>query len=209
MVARCQPQECQSFHALAAHPIIPIPPYGRPNVVARCHPKEFLSFHALDTHPNNPNPPVRATQCGRPKASAPCRDVPWNVSGTASPLSFQKIQEMVEANGDFVSERTLRRVFAEDADGQHFRYEVTLKPIARALLYTDNANGNKKEVEKSLKSIIHIKNEEIETLKEQIDSLKAEYQRRVDFLRSQIDLKDKRMDEKDEIIKKLMEKVLG
>lgn len=126
-------------------------------------------------------------------------------------LSFPQIQKMIEANGDFVSERTLRRVFADDAEGQRFRYEITLKPIARALLYTDNVsgNGNDEELAKSLKSIIHIKNEEIEMLQEQLDALKVEYNRRVYFLRSQIELKDKRMDEKDEIIKKLMERVLG
>lgn len=124
-------------------------------------------------------------------------------------LSIQQIEQLIKANGDYVSERTLRRVFANNAEGHRFRYEFTLKPIARVLLYTKNADGNEDEIVKSLKSIIQIKNEEIEILQEYLDGLKAEYQRRVDFLRTQIDLKDKRMDEKDEMIKKLMDRVLG
>ena len=63
------------------------------------------------------------------------------------------------------------------------------------------------EVE-GLKAIIRLKNEEIERLHEEIESIKEEYVLRVAFLRDQIDKKDKRMDEKDDIIHKLMEKVL-
>ena len=123
-------------------------------------------------------------------------------------LSFQQIKQLIKDNGDFVSERTLRRVFAHNAEGHRFRYEFTLKPIARVLLYTENADGNEDEVVKSLKSIIQIKNEEIEILQEYLDGLKAEYHRRVDFLRAQIELKDKRMDEKDEMLKKLVNRFL-
>ena len=43
---------------------------------------------------------------------------------------------------------------------------------------------------------------------QQLSDLRAEYDLRLRFLRDQIELKDRRMDEKDQMINRLMEKCL-
>ena len=49
-------------------------------------------------------------------------------------LSLNKIAELVEKNGDFISRSSIQRVFADGSEDTSFRYEDTLRPIAKALL---------------------------------------------------------------------------
>lgn len=136
-------------------------------------------------------------------------------------LTLPRIMDMVEKNGDYISMSTLRRVFAQNSEeDSSFSYDRTLAPIAKALLFQDLPQGEEGEPVAAaeidgLKAVIRHKNEETDRLKEQVESLKqqimdirAEYDLRLRFLRDQIELKDKRMDEKDIIINKLMEKCL-
>ena len=128
-------------------------------------------------------------------------------------LSLPQVLKMIEANGDYLSMTTLRRVFAVNSEqDDSFSYDKTIRPIARALLFQSNSQEESDKVTavevEGLKAIIRLKNEEIDLLHEQIESLKAENVRRIAFLRDQIDKKDKRMDEKDTLIHKLLEKVL-
>lgn len=128
-------------------------------------------------------------------------------------LTLPRIMDMIEANGDYLSMTTLRRVFAANSEqDDSFSYDKTIRPIARALLFQDEYDGEESvspsmEIE-GLKAVIRLKNEEIDLMKEQIEAIKEVYERRVAFLLDQIDKKDKRMDEKDKLIQKLMEKVL-
>lgn len=125
-------------------------------------------------------------------------------------ITYPRIIERMEKNGKFVSLTTLRRVFADGSEGNaaSFSYENTLMPIAEAILQaedvpTDANSPYSKEID-ALKAVIHVQNEEIARLhdiKEHLDS-------RVAFLLEQIEKKDRRMDEKDEMIRKLMERVL-
>lgn len=48
--------------------------------------------------------------------------------------SCQKIYDMVEASGGYVSLTTIKRVFSDEPKTQNFRYNETIKPIATALL---------------------------------------------------------------------------
>lgn len=125
-------------------------------------------------------------------------------------VTYPRLIERIEKNGKFVSLTTLRRVFAEGSEQNAggFSYENTLMPIAEALLDVEDVPTNDsspyaKEID-GLKSVIHVQNEEIARLHD----LKEHLEERITFLLSQIELKDRRMDEKDEIIRKLMEKVL-
>jgi len=128
-------------------------------------------------------------------------------------LTLPRIMDMIEANGDYLSMTTLRRVFAANSEqDDSFSYDKTIRPIARALLFQDEYDGKESvspsmEIE-GLKAVIRLKNEEIDLMKEQIEAIKEVYERRVAFLLDQIGKKDKRMDEKDKLIQKLMEKVL-
>ena len=125
-------------------------------------------------------------------------------------ITYPRIMERMERNGKVVSLTTLRRVFADGSElnADAFNYESTLLPIAEVLLnaedvptpvdspYAEEING--------LKSVIHVQNEEIVRLHE----LKEHLESRITFLLEQIEKKDRRMDEKDEIIKRLMDRVL-
>lgn len=122
-------------------------------------------------------------------------------------LTLPRIMDMIEANGEYISMTTLRRVFAPNSENEaSFSYDRTLQPIARALLFQD-APGGKSSTEaeiEGLKAVIWLKNEEIAMLQEQGATIREQLERRVAFLLDQIAKKDARMDRKDEIISKLM-----
>lgn len=129
---------------------------------------------------------------------------------TRNEITYPRILERMEKNGKFVSLTTLRRVFADGSEqnAQSFSYENTLLPIAEVLLDvedvpTDDDSPYAKEID-GLKAVIRCQNEEISRLYD----LKEHLEQRITFLISQIELKDKRMDAKDEIIQRLMDKVL-
>lgn len=123
-------------------------------------------------------------------------------------ITYPRIMDRIEKNGKFVSLTTLRRVFADNSDASNFDYENTLLPIAEALLNVEDVPTPQdgpyaKEID-GLKAVIHVQNEEIARLHEMKEHLEA----RITFLIEQIEKKDRRMDEKDAIITKLMDKVL-
>lgn len=125
-------------------------------------------------------------------------------------ITYPRIMERMEKNGKFVSLTTLRRVFADGSEknADSFNYENTLLPIAEALfnvedLPTPADSPYAKEID-GLKAVIHVQNEEIARLHDMKEHLES----RITFLLEQIDKKDRRMDEKDEIIRQLMEKCL-
>ena len=121
------------------------------------------------------------------------------------------IEEVQAAEGEeSVSLSTLRRIMAEGSESSagSFNYEHILVPVRDALkrLQMNDLSGVAgADVVDALKSMIHIQDEEIASLHAYKEHLEA----RIEFLLSQIEKKDRRMDEKDEIIKKLMDKVLG
>ena len=125
-------------------------------------------------------------------------------------ITYPRIMERMEKNGKFVSLTTLRRVFADnsEANAHTFSYENTLLPIAEALLNVEDIptpadSPYAKEID-GLKAVIHVQNEEIARLHE----LKEHLEQRITFLLEQIELKDTRMDRKDETIERLLNQVL-
>ena len=128
---------------------------------------------------------------------------------TKNEITYPRIIERMEKNGKFVSLTTLRRVFADGSEkiADSFSYENTLMPIAEALLNAEDVptpdSPYAAEID-GLKAVIHVQNEEIARLHEMKEHLES----RITFLLEQIEKKDRRMDEKDELIRKLMDKVL-
>ena len=125
-------------------------------------------------------------------------------------VTYPRILDRMEKNGKFVSLTTLRRVFADgsEANAASFNLENTLLPIAEVLLDVEDVptspdNPYAKDID-SLKAVIHVQNEEIARLHD----IKEHLEGRITFLLEQIEKKDRRMDEKDEIIRKLMDKCL-
>ena len=131
-------------------------------------------------------------------------------------LSIAQIKSAVESSGGIVSETTLRRVFAPHSEtDDSFSYDNTLKPIATAILLTENDNSETEADRKAFMAIAKYKDALIEELERKIVTLRehyeqrcAEYEMRMKFLRNQIELKDRRMDRKDKQIEQLLNKIL-
>lgn len=127
-------------------------------------------------------------------------------------LSLNKIADLVEANGDFISRSSIQRVFADGSENSSFRYEDTIRPIAKALLDIENIEEDDSLDTATLKALLKYKIQRIEDLEsqlekahaelgneklkrhEKIDEIRKEYEKKIDFLKDQITLKDKRMD---------------
>lgn len=129
-------------------------------------------------------------------------------------LSVSDIYSMIREAGESVSKTTLRRVFADKSETEDsFSYEATIRPIVRVLMFHDGLTSDDmsdavKDKIESFMDIITIKNEELAQLRQQYEARCREYEKRMAFLRDQIELKDQRMDRKDALIEKLMAKVL-
>ena len=128
-------------------------------------------------------------------------------------LSLDKILVMIEKNGDFISKSTLSRVFKDGSEDNSFRYEETLRPIANALLDINTIEEDDDPDTQAYKSILKLKMELIDENARQIAELKEEkgkektkyleklaketekFQRSLDYIKHQVELKDKRIDQ--------------
>ena len=125
-------------------------------------------------------------------------------------LSLDKILDLMELNdpATAVSKTTLSRVFAKGSEDQIFRYETTLRPIASVLL-DENIENDDDTNTKGIKAILKLKKDIIDELKNKIKTVESEekekyhikldeettkFQRSLDFVKNQIELKDKRID---------------
>lgn len=128
-------------------------------------------------------------------------------------LSYGDILDLMEKNEDFVSKSTLSRVFAEGSeDSNSFRYEETIRPIAKALLDIETIEQDDTLDVQAMKSLLQYKIQRIEELEQQIEQMDAAFNkerlimhekmeqerltwgRSIEFLKEQISYKDQRMD---------------
>lgn len=112
-------------------------------------------------------------------------------------LTLQKISDHTG-----VSMSTVTRIFADGSEEQSFRYD-SIRPIAKMLLGLDDLDEGDDD-EKALKAIIQLKEAKIEQGKKEIERLKekhankiekerAQYEKKIEFLKHQIELKDDRI----------------
>ena len=129
-------------------------------------------------------------------------------------LSVSNIMDMLEAKNCFISEATVKRVFSENADPTSFKYRDTIAPLADVLLdlYSDKSSIGDIE---ALKAMIHDKNKTINILIARDEERKAEYDKRIAHLQKQIDKLDEHLmfrerviERKDEVIEKLLNKLI-
>ena len=78
-------------------------------------------------------------------------------------LSISQIMDLMEKQGKFVSEGTLKKVFADGSEEKSFRYQDSIAPVADVLLDIYGDTSGLDDVE-SLRQIIHEKNKLIEFL---------------------------------------------
>lgn len=118
---------------------------------------------------------------------------------------IEQIKEDGQEAGISVGLSSLRRVCAKgsEANASSFSFDNILTPIYNALKHLqeiDNPNMPGSELLDSLKSMIHIQDEEIALLHES----REQQQSFIALLLDQLEKKDRRMDEKDEIIRHFM-----
>ena len=108
-------------------------------------------------------------------------------------LTIQNICETLENNGYHVSLNTIKKIFSEGSENQHFQFHNTLQPISRVLLRIyGEAKGNS-EID-GLRAAVQVKDELIDKLEREIVDVHTDSRRRVDYLNHQIELKDQRID---------------
>lgn len=148
-------------------------------------------------------------------------------------LSYGDILSLLEANGYFLSKATLSRLFSEGSEELSFKYEETIRPIANVLLDIETIEETDDMDVQAMKSLLKYKIQRIEELEKQVTALETALDkekiksheklekereltnRRIDFLKGQVSLKDKRMDmlleavfEKDKLHRDMLKQIL-
>lgn len=129
-------------------------------------------------------------------------------------LTVQKIMDLMEERGQFVSEATIKRVFADGSEEQNFRYQDSIAPIADVLLdiYGDTSGLDDAE---SLRQVIREKNKLIEFLMMKLDEKEQEFDKRISLYEERKALYEKSIERfetqiyrKDELIERLLNEYL-
>lgn len=106
---------------------------------------------------------------------------------------------------DYVSLSTVKRVFRDGSeDDDSFNFDQTIRPIAAALLGSESVSRKAHDKDLSI-SLLRYKNERIQQLEKQLEDEKELSDRRVEFLKEQIAVKDSYLQKKDELITMLIE----
>lgn len=127
-------------------------------------------------------------------------------------LSYSNILDLMEKNGDYLSKSTLSRVFADGSEDVSFKYDETIRPIAKALLDIETIEEDDNMDVQAMKSLLKYKIQRIEELEKQVKNLessidkekikshekmekeRAAFARSIEFLKEQVNYKDKRID---------------
>ena len=129
-------------------------------------------------------------------------------------LTNSQIMDMLEKNNCYISEATIKKVFSENNDPGSFKYQSTIVPLADVLLDMFSDDSGSDDIA-ALKALIHDKNEMISILVAKNEEIRADYEKRLNHLQKQIGMledhlifREKQIDKKDEIISKLLNKVI-
>ena len=127
-------------------------------------------------------------------------------------LSYSDILDLMEKNGDFVSRSTISRIFQDGSEDQSFRYEETIRPIAKAMLDIETIEDDDNIDVQAMKSLLQYKIKRIEELEQTIEQMEAAFDKErlkfhvkleqereqfvksIEFLKNQVTLKDQRID---------------
>jgi len=131
-------------------------------------------------------------------------------------LSYDKMMSEMEQNGEFTSKSTLSRLFGNNWEQYSFDYEKTLIPIANVLLDVETFEDDDDADTKAYKSLLRFKmsvisenSKKIAELTKQVEEASEKerskyhekleketlkFQKSLDFLKHQVELKDQRID---------------
>lgn len=123
-------------------------------------------------------------------------------------LSINKLDALLKEKDKDVSKSTIARFFSEKSkDDYNYRYNDTIRPLAEVLLDVDTIETTDDTETQAMKSFVKYKANVIDNLEKENHELESEisvyerleqerkqYQRSVDFLKTQIERKDQRID---------------
>lgn len=127
-------------------------------------------------------------------------------------LSYGDILDLVEKNGDYLAKSTLSRLFQDGSEELSFKYDETIRPLAKALLDIETIEDDDNMDIQAMKSLLKYKIQRIEELEkhinileikldkeklkyhEKLDRERETFKRSIKFLKEQINYKDQRMD---------------
>ena len=77
-------------------------------------------------------------------------------------LSYGDILDLMEKNGDYLAKSTLSKLFSEGSEDLNFKYEETIRPIAKALLGIETIEVDDDMDIQAMKSLLKFKIQRIE-----------------------------------------------
>ena len=129
------------------------------------------------------------------------------------------LKKMMEEAGEIpLSPATFSRLKEKDSENnRNFNYDYTLAPLAR-VLGIDAIDANDTEEIKALKEMLRLKHVRIKELEqaldkeiirrhEQLDELRQPNQKTLDFLKNELAIKNKRMDEQNDRTNSLLDRI--
>lgn len=136
-------------------------------------------------------------------------------------LSIPQIMEIMEKQGKFVSEATLKKLFSDGSEEKPFRYQDSIAPVADVLLdiYGDSSGLDDAE---SLRQFIKEKNKLIELFMIKVEELgeeaknreklyedrKAAFEKTIASLELQVNRLHEQVDRKDIMLERLVNTLL-
>ena len=140
---------------------------------------------------------------------------------TEQGLSIPQIMEIMEKQGKYVSEATMKKIFADGSEEKPFRYQDSIAPVADVLLDIYGDTSGLDDVE-SLRQIIREKNKLIELFVIKIEELgeeaksreklyedrKAAFEKTIESLELQVHRLHEQVDRKDLMLEKLVNTIL-
>ena len=121
-------------------------------------------------------------------------------------LSLQNIYDLLEASNNHLCINSIKKVFADGSELEHFRFHDTLQPIARVLLGIYGSDQGNESVD-ALHAEICEKDRLIEQLERDHSESIMEYRRCIEYLKHQVAVKDQRIDDLTDQIRTLIEKL--
>ncbi len=107
-------------------------------------------------------------------------------------LTLQEISDKLDEAGNHVGITSIKKVFSDGSEDLGFRYHDTLEPIAKVLLDQYDDSGDAEAV--ALKADLAVKDELIARRERELEELREDSRRRIEYLKHQIELKDQRID---------------
>lgn len=136
-------------------------------------------------------------------------------------FSIAQIMDLMEKQGKFVSEATLKKVFADGSEEKNFRYQDSIAPIAEVLLDIYGESTGIEDIE-SLRQIIREKNklteflmikleekdDEVKKLEKLYEDRKTAFEKTIESQELQIKRLHEQVDRKDIMLEKLLNALL-